>query len=332
MSEFLQVAFEDLPLYLEQPADTLVLFHRNPDADAVGSAFAMKRVLGDLGSRAWCVCESEIPARLQFLSDGQPSVLPESVPSDFEVARILSVDTASPTQLGGLYALYHDQIDLMIDHHGMGEPYANYYVRADAAATGEIMFDLVKQLATEGRVAVTDALCADLYAAISSDTGGFRFANVTPETHMRAAELMASGIDCADINHRMYESKSLEQLRAQAAGISNLQLFADGKIAVITFPYALKAALGLADEHLDNLVDVARSLTGVKIASAIRQPATEATFRVSVRSSCAYDVSALCAKFGGGGHAKAAGCTLSAADMDDAIGKLVSAIDENLPE
>lgn len=327
MAEFVSLSFEEIFPRLSTPADTLILFHRNPDADAVGSAFALKKVLADLGSRAFCVCESEIPARLAFLTDGsQESVLPEAVPADFEVGRIVAVDTASPAQLGALYGLYGGQIDLMIDHHGMGEIYADHYIRPDAAATGEIMFDLVRRLATDELVTITDALCVALYGAISADTGGFRFSNVTPDTHLRAAELMASGIDCAEINHRLFDSFSLEQLRARAAGISNLQLFANGAIAVITFPYALKVALGLEDSHLDTLVDVARSLTGVKVAACIRQPGTEGVFRVSMRSSCECDVSAVCAAFGGGGHKKAAGCTLTAADMEEAVRRLVAEI------
>lgn len=327
MSEWTPLSFDDMIRLIEQPANTLVLFHRNPDADAIGSAFALKKVLNDLGSHAICVCCDELPDRLRFLTNGeQDSVLPASIPDDFEAERIISVDTASPAQLGSLWELYGDKIDLMIDHHGMGEPYADCYISSEAAATGEIMFDLVKQLATEERVEITDALCTCLYAAISADTGCFRFSNVTPETHLRASELMASGIDCAEINRRLYESKTMDQLRAQAAGISNLQLFADGAIAVITFPYALKAALGLRDEHLETLVDVARSLIGVKVAISIRQPETEGVFRVSTRSSCSYDVSSLCAKFGGGGHKKAAGCTLTAADMDEAMNKIISAI------
>lgn len=328
MSEFLSLSFEEVIEKLEVPADTLVLFHRGPDADAVGSAFAMKRILSDLGSRAFCVSADEVPARLRFLTDGeQESVLPDAIPEDFDVARIISVDTASPSQLGALWELYEGQIDLMIDHHGMGEPYADHYIRPDAAATGELMFDLVKHLATEGRVEITDGLCTNLYAAISSDTGGFRFSNVTPDTHLRAAELIASGIDCAKINQKLFDTKTMEQLRAQAAGISNLRTFADGRVAVITFPYALKAALGLKDEHLESLVDVARSLMGTQIAISIRQPGTEGVFRASVRSSCDYDVSALCAVFGGGGHQKAAGCTITAADMDAAVDKLIAAID-----
>ena len=327
MTEFAQLSFDELCSRLEEVQDTLILFHRNPDADAIGSAFALKHVLESLGSRAWCVCSSEVPARLSFLIDGeQDSVLPESIPEELEVERIISVDTASPAQLGDLREIFEGQIDLMIDHHGMGEQYADGYIRPDAAATGEILFDIGKKLAMEEKITIDTLFCMRLYAAISADTGGFRFSNVTPDTHLRASELVASGIDCAEINHLLYESKSLEQLRAQAAGISNLHLFADGQIAVVTFPYALKVALGLEDEHLETLVDVARSLSGVKVAIAIRQPGTGGTFRVSTRSNCEFDVSALCAKFDGGGHKKAAGCTILAADADEAMQKIVREI------
>ena len=326
--EMRELSFEDVIARLREPADTLVLFHRNPDADAVGSAFALRRVLEDLGSRAWCVCESELPERLQFLTDGmQESVLPESIPEDFENIRVFSVDSAAPSQLGELYDLYGDCVDMMIDHHEMGFPYADYYIPPHAAATGEILFDIVKRLATDGLVEVTEPLCTALYAAISADTGCFRFSNVTPETHLRAAELVESGIDCAEINQKLFSTFTLGQLRARAAGVSNLHLHANGKIAVITFPYALKVALGLEDSDLDTLVDVARSLQGVKIAASIRQPETEGVFRVSVRSSCGYDIADLCVGFGGGGHRKAAGCTIEAADCDEAMQKLVAAID-----
>ena len=328
MAELQTLSFEEMLARLESPADTLVLFHRNPDADAIGSAFALRQVLEALGSRAFCVCQDEVPARLRFLcEDLQESVLPDAIPEDFAVGRVVCVDTASPSQMGRLAETYGDRVDLMIDHHGMGEPYADHYIRPDAAATGEIMFDLVKQLATEGRLTITDPLCVCLYAAISADTGGFRFSNVTPETHLRAAELLVSGIDAADINHRLFSSKTEEQLRAEAAGISNLHLFADGKIAVVTFPYALKAALGLSDEHLDNLVEIGRSLIGVRVAISLRQPAPEGTFRASLRAAGSYDVSALAAKFGGGGHRKAAGCTVSAADINEAMQKIIDQID-----
>ena len=313
---------------LEIPTDTLIVFHRNPDSDAVGSAFALQRVLEQLGSPTRCICCNEVPANLQFLMNGvQESVLPEIVLSDFEPARIITVDTASLAQMGEVSNLFGDRVDLMIDHHESDAPYgAQAYIREGAAATGEIIFDLIKKLASEERITIDEEMCIDLYAAISGDTGCFRYSNVTPKTHLRAAELVASGIDCADINRRLFENKTLERLRAQSAAISNMELFADGKIAVVTFPYALKAALGLDDDDLGALVDIPRSLCGVEVALCIRQPLPEGKFRVSARSNGEYDVADLCRKFEGGGHAKAAGCTLTATDIAEAMHRIVSSI------
>lgn len=313
---------------LETPADTLIIFHRNPDADAVGSAFALGRVLEQLGSPTRCICCDEVPENLQFLmNEVQESVLCDAVLSDFEPERIITVDTASLSQMGELANLFGERVDLMIDHHESDASYgARVYIRTGAAATGEIIFDIIKKLASEERIIIDEEMCIDLYAAISGDTGCFRYSNVTPKTHLRAAELVASGIDCADINRRLFENKSLERLRAQSAAISNMELFADGKIAVVTFPYALKAALGLSDDDLGALVDIPRSLFGVEVALCIRQPLPEGKFRVSARSNGEYDVASLCRRFEGGGHAKAAGCTLTATDIGEAMHRIVSAI------
>ena len=313
---------------LETPADTLIIFHRNPDADAVGSAFALQRVLEQLGSSTRCICCDEVPENLQFLmNDVQESVLSDAVLADFAPARIITVDTASLSQMGDLASLFGERVDLMIDHHKSDVPYGKEsYIREGAAATAEIIFDIVKRLASEERIVIDEKMCIDLYAAISADTGCFRYSNVTPKTHLRAAELVASGIDCADINRRLFENKSLERLRAQSAAISNMEVFADGKIAVVTFPYALKAGLGLDDDDLGALVDIPRSLSGVEVALCIRQPLPEGKFRVSARSNGEYDVGALCRKFDGGGHAKAAGCTLTATDIGEAMHRIVSAI------
>lgn len=331
MIDYPALTFEELCASLEIPSPTLILFHRGPDADAVGSAFALRRILSALGSEAWCVCADEIPERLRFLcSDQQESALLSAVPEDFIPERVISVDVASPSQLGSLAEIYGAHVDIMIDHHESGTPFASHYIRSEAAATGEILFDVVKYFAEQETLSVTEALCADLYAAISSDTGCFRYSNVTPDTHIRASELVASGIDCADINHRLFESRSMEQLKAMSAGISNINLFCDGRVAVIAFPYALKAALGLSDEHLEALVEIARSISGVQVAISIRQPSPETVFRVSTRSSCLFNVAELCALFGGGGHARAAGCTLMAKDMEEAMKRIVSAIDPAL--
>jgi len=292
---------------LAEPAPTLILFHAHPDPDAVGSAFALSLWLSQMGSPAYCLCADEIPERLRFLTDGlQESALLSSMPKEFENARVIAVDTASPAQLGSLWEVFGDRISLMIDHHERGTRYADGWV-APCAATGEMIYDLIADSGED----MTKRCSELIYAAISGDTGGFRYSNTTPGTHLRAAVLLESGIDAAHINHLLLEVRSPKLLMAEKLGFERLHLYDGGKIAIVTFPYALKAAHGLQDEHLETLVDVARRVFGVEIAAAIRQPGEGPVFRLSTRAAVELDVSAVCATFGGGGHPRAAGATLT---------------------
>ena len=308
---------------LREPQPTCILFHARPDGDAVGSAFALAQWLSAMGSPAWCLCADEVPERLRFLTEGvQESVLPEHCPPSFANARVISVDTASPTQLGALRERFAGRISLMIDHHGRGTPYADHYICPQAAACAEVVFDLMAQAGTE----VPATTAALLYAGISSDTGCFRYSNVTRDTHLRAAALVESGIDTAEINRRLFEVKSEELLRAEHAGYERLTLHNHGRIAVIAFPYALRAELGLREEHLETLVDVARCVQGVEVAVAIRQSTPDGVFRVSMRANVDFDVARVAAVFGGGGHRRAAGATITAEDIAAAERAVVSEI------
>ena len=170
-----------------------------------------------------------------------------------------------------------------------------------------------------------------LYASISSDTGCFRYSNASPETHRAVAELLESKPDAAEINHRLFGVKSFDLLRAEKVGFDRLRLFADGKLGIVDMPYAVKTEMGFSDEHFDTLVDIARGLQGVQVAAAIRQPTDEGLYRVSMRSSCHVDVAAVCAEFGGGGHIKAAGCTITCeGGMEEVVKMISDAITEQL--
>lgn len=308
---------------LSEPMPTLVLCHVRPDADALGSAMALSLWLQKKGSAARVVCADEIPDRLRFLcEDVQESVLLSAVPEGFENARVVTVDTASPAQLGSLWEVFGERISLMIDHHERGTRYADGLV-IGCAATGEIIYDLIADSGEN-----MSPKCSELlYAAISSDTGGFRYSNTTPGTHLRAAVLLESGIDAARINHLLLEVRSPKLLAAEAEGFKHLNLYEGGKIAILSFPYECKRDLALSDEHLETLVDVARRVSGVEIAAAIRQPSEEPVFRLSTRASVDFDVSAVCAVFGGGGHPRAAGATLTGfADVTAAEQAVLAAI------
>lgn len=304
---------------------TLILFHRHPDGDAIGAGFGLKLILEAMGCTACCVCEDEIPERLRFLTEGlQESILQENLPADFAPTQIISVDTASPAQAGILYPDYEGRFDLMIDHHAKGEMYADGYIDGEASSAGELVYRLSRELVKMGRIAaIPEGVDRLLYAAISSDTGCFRYSNASPETHRAAAALLEAGFDSADLNHRLFGVKSYKLLQAEKVGFDRLRLYADGKLGIVAMPFDLMEQYGFTDEHLGTLVDVARGLQGVQVAVAIRQPKAEGVYRVSMRSSCEVDVAAICAEFGGGGHIKAAGCTVS---CDDGMDKVVEQV------
>ncbi len=326
MSNYRQLTLAETAACLRTEVDTLIVLHRHPDGDAVGAGFGMRLVMEALGCRAFCVCEDEVPERLRFLvGDKQESILLEHLPADFHPTQILAVDTASPSQMGTLYESFAGRITLMLDHHGKGDMYADGYIRPDCSATGEIIYDLGCELIRTGRLSALPAEVARLlYAAISSDTGCFRFSNATPAAHRTAASLLEYGFDAAEINYNLFVVKSEELLLAEKVGFDRLHRFAGGRIGIVDMPMSVKTAFGLTDEHLDTLVDIPRSLRGVEVAVAIRQPAEGPTYRVSMRSSGPVDVSRICAAFGGGGHVKAAGCTVVCEDGMEAVIRLIA--------
>ncbi len=298
---------------------TLIVFHARPDADAVGSAFALRELLRLMGILSFCVCVDEVPERLHFISEhAQDSVVfDENIPFGHE--RVISVDSASPAQLGSLFERLRKDIDIMIDHHASGTVYADSFIDAEAAATGEIIFKVAKTLKEMGKIEEIPPYVLDCcYAAISSDTGGLRFANTTPDTLRTVAELLEAGVDGADISHRLFSVKSYKQITAEAQGAKSLRTFAGGRVASVTLPFAVKSALELSEEHLETLIEIPRSLEGAEVAFSVRQPSAQRLFRVSMRSSTDFDVAEICKKFGGGGHVRAAGCSLEASDIDEA--------------
>lgn len=308
---------------------TLIIYHVRSDADAIGSAFALRELLRMMDIPAICACADEVPERLSFLTDGvQGSVLLEEG-MELDHDRVISVDSASPAQLGVLYDRLHKYIDLMIDHHAMGTVYADNYIDPDAAATGEIIFTVAKRLLEMGRIpSIPHRVINCVYAALCSDTGCFKYANATPRALRAAAEMLELGADRLDINHRLFEAKTFKQIKAEGEAANRLTLYEGGRVASVTFPYSSKFALSLNDEHLETIIDIPRSVSGVEVAFSVRQPEDKPFFRISMRSSSDFDVSEICARFGGGGHLRAAGCSLEAPNVRAAEEIILKAIKE----
>ena len=322
MSDFLRLDLPTLCKKLSEKKSTLILYHARPDGDAVGSAYALKKILSAMGMAAFCRCVDKIPSRLAFLTDE------DVIPEGFSPERVISVDSASPSQLGSLFDEY--KVDLMIDHHGAGEPYADNYIVPDAAATGEIIFDISRALVSLGALEkIPDGADRLIYAAISSDTGCFKYSNTKPHTH-RVAAVLVENVDAADINHRMFEIKTADQIRVERAAYDRLRSFFDGRLVIAAIDHGEIAELGLPHDKLDLLVDIARSIEGAEAAMSIRRTEKGGAFRASMRSNSDITVARIAQKFGGGGHIKAAGCNISADNLDGAIALAVRAFEEQM--
>ena len=331
MSKFRQMELSELCERLCENKKTLIVYHVRSDADAVGSAFALRELFRVMGIPAICACSDEVPERLRFLCDGvQGSVLVDG-DMGMDHDRVISVDSASPSQLGELYERLHKYVDIMIDHHANGTVYADNYIDAYASATGEIIYEITKRLVDMGKIpAIPPRAINCIYAAICSDTGCFRYANTTPRTLRVAAELLEAGAEQSEINRILFESKTYKQVKAEGEAAKRLNIYNGGKIASVTFPYSSKFSLSLSDENLETIIDIPRSIGGVQVAYSVRQPEDKPYFRVSMRSRGEVDVAKICARFGGGGHVRAAGCSLEAPNVMEADAIILAAVREAL--
>ena len=295
-----------------------IYMHRSPDGDTIGSALALERVLKNAGKRVCLACSDIVPRRLRFVTDGIIAFEPV-----FEPAVKVSIDVASEKLLGTKYENEAHDFDYCIDHHYTNTHYAKKTVVCpDASSAGEVLFMLLEQTGT-----TIDAKTAEyLYTAISFDTGCFKFSNVRPQTHLAAAKLISIGFDTADINRQLFDVAPMKQLLLEKTVIDNIRTYLDGKVSLCCITQDMLKGLGLEDSETDGMTNVVRRLEGSMVSVTMRQ-LSDGTIRVSLRSECDFNVADVAACFGGGGHVRAAGCSLDG-EPAEAIERIVSVISE----
>ena len=298
-----------------------ILCHQFPDGDTLGAGSALCRGLRQLGKRAAVRCSDQIGPKYAFLFQGLED-------DDFEPDLIVAVDIADRTLLGEpLLSQYGGKIDLSIDHHRMGTPFAKeYYIDPTAAATCEIIFSLMKLLGVRLEKPVADAL----YTGITTDTGCFKYVNTTPHTHRIAAELMEAGADSVDIDRAMFDTKSRARLDLERRVLHSMRFTHNGEIAIIRLTKRMIAESGAVEDDLDGIASIPRSIEGVRIGITLREK-NDGAFKVSMRARPPADASKICAEFGGGGHKGAAGCTLKF-PPEEAEAKILAAAERYLSE
>lgn len=303
---------------------TAIICHQNPDPDTLGSAMGLKFILEKLGSNAKVVCGEKLPRRLSFMTDGE-EILYEGDFSEFQ--RLICVDVASPTQMGDL-SDFMDKVDFTIDHHTTSTRFSDYYME-DSAACAQIIYKIAEGLGIADDLPIK--FYESIYAGISGDTGCFKYSNVTDETHLIASKIVKKHIDYAEINRLIFDTKTVGEIAAQRITYQNMRLEADGKLALITFTNQMKADNSLSEEDIGDVVNCVRQIDGVQVAVSIKQSAKdERKFNISSRSNCDVDVARLCAHFGGGGHIRAAGCTVMADSKEEAENMIITVFSKEL--
>ncbi len=316
MADFPRLTLAECADKIVEAKKPLVIMHIRPDGDTVGSAAALCEIFKALGREARYTCDDAIPERLAFLlSDFRR----EDVTDGYGA---ISIDVASPSQMGALADKV--KVEFMIDHHALSTPFAPHYTLPAASSAGEVLYGIAKELEGRGLIKISPRLAYLLYAAISSDTGGFVFSNATEATYRAAADLVALGIDHADINHRLFMSKSKEQILAEGFTASKIKTSADGRISYATISRGEIDALGVDIAYFDCAIDVVRSLLGAEIAFIVKE--TDRGLKASMRSTGA-NVAEIAAKHGGGGHIRAAGCAVDAKSVEEAADILLSELE-----
>lgn len=295
---------------IERP---IVLIHVRPDGDAVGSACALCEIYAQLGRECRFLSADKIPERLAFIYEHVGAKIATEAE---EFTATVAIDVASPAQLGALYKKF-PTVALMIDHHAVGEQFANGYIVPEASSAGEALLEVAYELIKEGYIKMTESLAYALYSAISSDTGCFAYSNTSSKTHRFAANLIEAGIDSADINHRLFYSKSKSQIKAEGFVAKGLKTALEGKVAYSAIELCDLDNLNLTQDDFETAIDVVRSTVGAEIAFVVKE--TESgKYKISLRSTGA-NVAEVAKELGGGGHIRAAGCSVSSDSVGDAV-------------
>lgn len=297
--------------------------HVNEDPDALGSCFAFAKVMRIMGKEATVYVSGKVEARLAFI--GSDYVMyREGIEHNHDLCACL--DCGDLDRITERKAMF-DEIDntINIDHHFTNTLFADAnYVDGKAAATGEILFEMFQKM----NVKLTDEASRDLYIAICSDTGCFKYSNVTPKTMRTAASLLEYDFDHAETARLLFDSETLEAAKLKAEITEGIQSYADGRIKLVMTDENAGEKYGIHKEDIPNLVEIPRRIEGTEIAVCIKH--IDGGFRLNLRSNGEADVAKIAMKFGGGGHIKAAGATLHFDTPEETLEAVISACTEEL--
>ena len=300
-----KAAFNEILNIISNSNKCLIFPHIVADGDTIGSSVALCAALRDMGKEAYVLMEDEIPNNLKFLAKDYITKDMEII-SDLDLC--IAIDSSDKGRLGNRLELFSNcKTTVNIDHHPTNTKFAMHnYVDDESAATGEIIFDILKAMKCDFNTDIAEGL----YVSISSDTGNFVNSNTTKKSHLYVAELFDYDIDTYKINVELFQNFRKEKYYLLAELWSSLDFYFDEKVVIGHLTQKTLHEMGAKLEETDGAIDYLKSIYGVEIAVFIKE-IEDTTVKVSMRSKEYADVSKIAFKFGGGGHKKAAGFTIN---------------------
>ncbi|MDO3410654.1 bifunctional oligoribonuclease/PAP phosphatase NrnA [Saccharibacillus sp. CPCC 101409] len=312
--------------FIERHDDFLVVAHVQPDGDAVSSTLAVGWLLSRLGKTFTMINEGPIPQRMTYM-DGAGQILDMSLTERSRTyGNVICVDCADFKRVGLVSQWMEDGANMLnIDHHPTNDRYGTQtLIKADAAATAEILYDLVSlfELGWDRNIAEM------LYTGILTDTGGFRYSNTSPKVMQIASHLLELGVNGPELAESLLEQLTKPQFDVLTLALGTLQMSGDGKVAWVHVTPEHMAQTGAANEDLEGIVNYPRNIQGVEVG-VLFKVINGSAVKASMRSAGKVDVAAVAAEFGGGGHVRAAGCRLEG-PLEDAARAVIERIKQSL--
>lgn len=303
----------DIVRLLKTSDKIALISHIMPDGDTLGSSLALALTLRQKGKEVVCLCSDPIPKSYAFLPGAD--VIRRPIHSDADITTVLAIDCSDRERLGDCNNIFSKaNYTVNIDHHISNTSYAHYnMVDTTAAATAELIYQLIRL--TGANIEKQVATC--LYTGIVTDTGRFSYDNTTSVTHEIAGDLINCGVDTNWLNDELFNKRSLQRTRLLAKALDTIQVCGGGSIAFIKVDMVMLRDVGADDADCDGLVNYARDIDTAEVGLLFKEM-DNGRIKVSLRSKNHVDVNAIAAKFNGGGHKKASGCTISAS-MDEAV-------------
>lgn len=311
--------------YIKSGRNIAVLCHVNADGDALCSSFALCDILSAMNKNVSCILEEVPGSKYKFLN-GEYSVYKTGDKTDYDLC--IAVDCGSIDRLGSRMEIFKNSANTInIDHHKSNNNFAQLNIVKDKySAAAEVIAELMDNLGFE----ISDRAAMYLYGGIMSDSGSLKYSSTSPNTLRIVARLMEHGFDHAYINRMLFDNNSMELTRLTGYVMNNVESYEDGKITLISTTSELLSKYGVEERDADALINIPRSVEGAEIAVEIKERGGQV--RASLRSNGNAQVDRIAAKFGGGGHIRAAGVTFKNLTFEDAKKALLEAAREELAE